>query len=298
MYNSANINYTAAGTTLQNINFAASDFSLSNPSASVCVPFVTGFEATSVDHYQLNISCSINSSSSFNLQTYVHPNTEIKKLTVYVVIYDSTNLTALYIYFPDYTITTTYLGTQTTFASLPQGLFDQNFIGGLSSFSFQNNVEYNNTLSIPTSNLVYTSPSSLYNAVPQLQFRVRYCPSAYPYYNIQDSLCYTVCPSTTYPNSTGFVCFACGDYCLTCLNSTVCTTCISTMILTTSNASGVTTASCICPISSYLYNRVCYGCDYTCLTCTSTGQFYNCITCDSANNRTIKTTIYSNNFTC
>ncbi len=270
-----------------------------SPSTSICVPFVTGIKATSPDHYQLNITCSMNTlGDAFILQSFVHPNTQITDLTVYVVIYDPTNLAVLSLYFPDYTITTTYLGTQTTFVSQPKGFFDQNFIGGLSSFSFQNNIEYNNTLSIPTSNLVYTSTSSLYNSVPQLQFRVRYCPSAYPYYNTQDGLCYTVCPSTTYAYSIGFVCYACGAYCLTCLNSTVCTTCIPMMILNTvTNGSG-TTATCICPTSSYMYNGVCYGCDYTCLTCTSTGQYYNCLTCDSANHRSTKTTIYSNNFTC
>lgn len=240
----------------------------------------------------------------FTLYANVHPNTIITSLTVYVVIYDPTDLAVLSIYFPDYTITTTYLGTQTTFASLPKGYFDQNFIGGLSSFSFQNNIEYNNTLSIPTSNLVYTSPSSLYNSVPQLQFRVRYCPSAYPFYNLKDSLCYTVCPSTTYLGSTGFVCYACGAYCLTCLNSTVCTTCISTMILNTTTTLNTTdnvnytTSTCICPTSSYLYYGVCYGCDYTCLTCTSTGQYYNCLTCDPLMNRTTPSYYYPYNNTC
>lgn len=221
------------------------------------------------------------SAISFLLTATVHPDTEITDLTVYVVMYNPDNLAVYSIYFADYTITETYLGTQTKFASLPYGYYDQNFIGGLSSFSFQNNIEYNNTLSIPISNLVYTSPSSLYNSVPQLQFRVRYCPTAYTYYNIRDGLCYTVCPSTTYANSSGFICYACGDYCLTCLNNYTCTTCISTMILQIIGTSAI----CVCPISSYYYNGACYECDQTCLTCTATGQWYNCESCDPNNYR-------------
>ncbi len=264
------------------------------PSTAVCVPFVTGVSALSVDHYQLNITCAMSSPTAFRLSATVHTNTQITALTVYVVLYDSTNLAILSLYFADYTIATTYLGTQTTTASLPNGYFDQNFIGGLSSFSFQNNIEYNNTLSIPISNKVYTSPSSLYNSVPQLQFRVRYCPSVYPYYNTADSLCYTICPSTTYAYPPGFVCYPCGTYCLSCLSSTVCSVCAATMILSTSGA----TATCICPLTSYIYNGVCYGCDYSCLTCTSTGQYYNCLSCNASNHRSTLTPIIPYNNTC
>ena len=181
------------------------------------------------------------------------------------------------LYFVDYTLTTTYLGSQTVSASLPMGYFDSNFIGGMDSFSMQNNVEYNLTLAIPINNTVYTSPSSMYNSVPQVQIRVRYCPAAYPNYNIKDKLCYTICPTSTYSNSTGFVCYACGAYCLTCLNSSVCTNCDSTKVL----SSGI----CTCPMNSYLYNDICYGCHYSCHTCAATGQFYNCLSCDSTTYR-------------
>lgn len=156
----------------------------------------------------------------------------------------------------------------------------------MESFSIQDNIEFNLTLPIPTSNIIYSSITSLYNSVPQVQVRVRYCPNAYPYYNTKDSLCYTVCPSTTYGNSTGFVCYPCGSYCLTCLNNTVCTNCISTMVLTS--------GTCSCPSTSYLYNGICYGCDYTCLACTSTGQYYNCLNCSKDN---FRSTLSSNN-TC
>lgn len=194
----------------------------------VCVPFVTGVTATSTDYYQLNITCAVTGSTTATLTGTVHSSTLISALTVYIFVYDSTHLAVKSLYFVDHTITTTYQGTQTVFASLPQGYYDINFIGGLASFSITNNLEYNCTLSIPSNNTVYTKTTSLYNSVPQVQIRLRLCPTSSPYYNIVDSLCYIACPSTTYIDSSAFICYACSSYCSTCLNSTVCTECFTT----------------------------------------------------------------------
>ena len=54
---------------------------------------------------------------------------------------------------------------------------------------------------------------------------------------------------------------------------------------------------CSCPLSSYLYSDTCYGCDYTCLTCTATGQYYNCLSCNSSNYRELTPTS-AFNYTC
>ena len=129
------------------------------------------------------------------------------------------------VFFVDYTVTSAYQGTQTVFASLPQGYFDLNFIGGLSSFSIVDNLEYNVTLNIPNGNTFYTPSTSLYNSVPQVQIRLRLCPTAYPYYNILDALCYVSCPTGTYGDSSAFICYACSTYCDTCLSATTCTLC-------------------------------------------------------------------------
>ena len=106
----------------------------------VCVPFLNGVNANSVDFYQLNMTCTITATTSFSISAVSHPNTQINSLTASIIAYDSTDLSAKYIYFVDYTKTTTYQGSQTVFASLPYGYFDINFIGGLSSFSMQNNI--------------------------------------------------------------------------------------------------------------------------------------------------------------
>jgi cysteine-rich repeat protein len=257
----------------------------------ICVPFLTGVTATSVDFYQLNLTCVITASNAFTITGVVHPNTFISALAVNIISYDTTDLTSKSIYFADYSKTTTYLGTQTVFASLPFGYYDSNFIGGLASFSMQINIEFNATLSIPTSNNIYTSSTSLYDCIPQVQIRVRNCPPAYPNYNINDGLCYTICPSTTYLIPSYFLCSPCGSFCATCTSNLVCNVCISPMILQS--------GSCICPTSSYLYNGICYECDHSCLTCTSTGQFYNCLTCNTSNYRTqVAVPLYNNSCPC
>ena len=220
------------------------------------MPFLVGVTANSSIFYQLNLTCAFTGNNSFNITGVVHPSTYILSLTVYIITYDTTYLSSKYIYFVDYAKTTTYLGTQTVFASLPFGYYDSNFIGGLSSFSMQDNIEFNATLAIPTSNAIYTSSTSMYDSIPQVQIRVRNCPPAYLNYNIVDGLCYTICPSTTYLISTNFLCSPCGSFCANCTSNITCTVCISPMIL----QSGV----CTCPTSSYLFNGVCYGCDYTC----------------------------------
>jgi len=106
----------------------------------VCIPFLGGINANSIDYYQLNLTCSITASTSFSLSATAHPNTVVSELTVYIVAYDSTDLAAKFIYYVDYTNSATYQGTQTIFASLPYGYLDSNFIGGLSSFSMQHNL--------------------------------------------------------------------------------------------------------------------------------------------------------------
>lgn len=190
------------------------------------------------------------------IQATTHPNTLVTSLMVSIVAYNPTDLAVQSIYFVDYTITTTYQGTETLFVSLPYGYHDSNFIGGLCSFSTQDNMEFNVTLAIPSNNTVYNSASSLYDNVPQLQIRVRFCPTADPYYNIVDKLCYATCPSTTYLNSVSLLCSPCGSNCLTCLSNLSCTTCINSMV----NLNGL----CACSLSFYLYNNTCYGCHYSC----------------------------------
>ena len=121
--------------------------------------------------------------------------------------------------------------------------------------------------------MVSNTISSLYDSAAQLQIRTRNCSqSAAPWYNKADGLCYSFCPSYTYSIASAFLCTPCSDNCMTCLNETICTLCSTGLM--------VNNGVCICSNSSYLYNGACYGCHYSCLTCTATGQYYNCLSCD------------------
>lgn len=104
------------------------------------MPFLTGINAISVDYYQLNLTCVITAPNSFSISAVSHPNTLISNVTIYMIAYAPTDLAVKYIYFVDYTMTSTFQGTQNVFASLPYGYYDSNFIGGLSSFSMQDNI--------------------------------------------------------------------------------------------------------------------------------------------------------------
>ena len=143
-----------------------------------------------------------------------------------------------------------------------------------------NNFGYNITLSLPSTN-ISSLVNSFYNNVPQVQIRLRLCGTSFPYYNVIDQLCYTLCPNTTYANSTVFICYRCPTDCLLCLNGSTCTTCVSPLIVDT------TTKLCVCPSNTYYFSNACHGCHYSCLTCISTGQYYNCLTCDASKNRTL-----------
>lgn len=253
----------------------------------VCIPWLTGVTTTTTDFYQLNLTCAITAANTATLTGVVHPNTKVTLLTIYILIYDPVALAVNSIYFVDYALTTTFYGVQKTFIYLPYGYFDNDYIGGLASFSMINNYEFNSTLS----NLnVTASSTSLYDSVPQLQIRLRICQSPYTYYSLVDSLCYAVCPPNTYSNFTSLICYACISNCLTCLNATSCTTCATNMYLAANS-------TCVCLNYTYLYNDRCYGCHYSCQTCTYSGQYYNCLTCDSSMHRTAAA--YTNfNFTC
>lgn len=239
--------------------------------------FLAGITGTTSDYYQLNLTCSVSTASSATVTATAYPSTIISSLTFYLLIWDTSNLAVKSNYFVDYAIATTYYGTQKTFLSLPYGYLDLSYLGGVSSFSYNNNQDLNVTLNTLTQ-LVYTSTTSLYNSVPQFQVRLRVCAYSSPYYNTLDGLCYPICPSYTFGNSTSFICSACPTACKTCLNASICTSC-STGFVVVNN-------SCTCATYTYSSGGTCVSCHYSCLTCAATGQYYNCLTCDSSAFRT------------
>jgi cysteine-rich repeat protein len=242
----------------------------------VCLAFVSGVKASSANNYQLNVTCVIDNAASAIVMATVYPSTMVSKLSFYVVVWDPVVLAVQSYLFVDYAVTTTYYNTQSSPLSLPYGYLDRGYCGGMASFSTTSQQELNYTLSSLT---LATSQTSLYDSAPQFQVRVRNCSSStYPFYNRADGLCYPVCPGYTYSVAGAFLCSACPSNCLTCLNASICTSCSPGML--------VVNSACQCANSSFLWGSTCMGCDYSCLTCVATGQYYNCLSCDPSNYRT------------
>ena len=218
-----------------------------NPTLSMtgtpkCAAWITGLTASSTDYYQLNETCSVTAANTATVATTVYSTTLVTSLTFYIISWDETQLATESYYFVDYATTTITYNSQQTFYSPSNGVIDNNYIGGLGSFSITDNQEYNFTLS---SQAMVTSSLSLYNDAPQFQVRVRNCSeSSHPFYNQVDGYCYSTCPTGTYTSSSAFICYACLSNCATCLNGSVCTTCDTGKNLT---ASG----TCVCTDYTY-----------------------------------------------
>lgn len=134
----------------------------------------------------------------------VHSNTQVRLITVYMLIWDNTYLLIASYYFVDYHLCTSRFGVQQPpFYVLPYSQITGTFIHGLASISMNNNIQFNITFN----NLTYTtSTNSLYDDAPQFQVRTRSCDSPYTFFNKVDMLCYVGCPDTTYPVTIYQVC--------------------------------------------------------------------------------------------
>lgn len=161
-----------------------------------CLSFFNGMTATSADHYQLNLSCSVTATTTATLVATVHSDTKITILTVYLLVWDNTFLFIAALYFVDSAICRSLYGVQQNYFTLPYNYIDTSYIGGLGSFSTRDNYEFN--ISLSNRNFT-TSTSSYYDDVPQFMMRVRNCTAPYSFFDKVDLLCYVGCPNTTYP---------------------------------------------------------------------------------------------------
>lgn len=204
IYQGGNLASSPDGTyRTDNFNVALSP-SLSMSGQPTCIVFLAGVDCLQSTDYQLNLTCTVTAASTAIVKGTVYPSTQVSNFSIYVVAWDPVYLAVQSYYFVDYAITTTYYNVQKSFITLPYGYIDRDYIGGTSCFSTSNNMEHNITLS---SLLVYTTPSSLFDAVTQFQVRVRNCSqSLYPYYNKNDGLCYHICPNYTYALTNAFAC--------------------------------------------------------------------------------------------
>lgn len=103
----------------------------------VCLPFLSGITATSNDHFQVNLTCSIlaASASQATVTATVYASTSVSLLSFYLIVWDPVVLASQSFFFADSAITSTYYNVQKTFLTLSKGYIDKNYIGGLTSFS-------------------------------------------------------------------------------------------------------------------------------------------------------------------
>ena len=146
---------------------------------------------------------------------------------------------------------------------------------GLNSFSLigQTKVKF---VSLTGSNTTISSTTN-FNLLEfcywSLKFRT--CPPSNPYYCSTDGLCYDICPTGTYVNTTSKLCLACSFTCETCSSSSLCLTCSS------SNFRYLNGTSCK-PIVGYYENgtAIAAACSVPlgspCLNCTNN---VTCVSC-------------------
>ena len=101
-------------------------------------------------------------------------------------------------------------------------------------------------------------------------FKMRVCPTGYPYFQVATLLCFDVCPDGTYPNNTIYTCPPCNYTCLTCSAFNVCTNCN----LTTNRYQNGTACP---PNAGYFDNN-------TAIAVLCSSVIPQCGTCDSATN--------------
>ena len=202
---------------------------------------------------------------------------------------------------------------------------------GLNSFSLsgQTKVKF---VSLTGSNTTISSTTN-FNLLEfcywSLKFRT--CPLSNPYYCSTDGLCYDICPTGTYVNTTSKLCLACSFTCETCSSSSLCLTCSSSNFRYLNGTSckpivgyyengTAIAAACSVPLGSpclnctnnvtcvscangyYLSAGQCSICSLNCLACTgslactSCSSSYilvsgQCIISNSTNSTTMNTTI-------
>lgn len=110
-------------------------------------------------------------------------------------------------------------------------------------------------------------------------FRLRVCPTGYPYFDSSTLLCYDICPNGKYPDIPTLQCLPCLYSCVTCSSYSVCTNCSSTdfRVLIANNCP---------PIPGYYDNSTstavpCSVSVANCTDCYLSGSSVVCITCGS-----------------
>ena len=134
----------------------------------------------------------------------------------------------------------------------------------------------------------YSSTQTRVTTFRGFNHRVPLCASNLTFFEPTNDLCYDICPSRHFIDSTYSLCLTCHYSCLNCSagsSSTACSDCAS------SDNRQLNSGSCDCSVG-YFENgsALCPQCDVSCLTCNET---VSCLSCNSSLNRAL-----SSNGTC
>ena len=110
-----------------------------NTTDALCVPYLCGLTATSSGTYQVNVSCSIKTSSSYTINVTVASSTVVSHILLYILAVDQKYNSYESKIFTDYGIGESKDGTQYTTWNPPKGFIIPNLFVGLRSISFEQN---------------------------------------------------------------------------------------------------------------------------------------------------------------
>ena len=131
------INSGSGSTRTESINPTITTVNTNND--IIYATFVTGFQARANDYYQANLTTSLASTTTLQVDITVAEDTEIDHMTIYYLVADLTDLAVESWTFVETGVMKATYGTQYTFFS-PEAFFDDNYISGMRSFSMRDNI--------------------------------------------------------------------------------------------------------------------------------------------------------------
>lgn len=238
--------------------------------------FLSGFNLISkTTGIYISVNASVNNASSFKVDLATCGDISVTAVSFFLISCDVTAAMATYtriidLYYwqmlvnveKDGPIPVTDISTQTFYRNNIYGLHHLDYPIGNVAF-YLNNTAYD-------SNLL------LFYGIHQ---RMRSCPERTPYYYHAVQLCFDVCPSYTYTNTSFNFCVACKYSCSKCDNPLVslsCTQCAS------SDNRVLNGTNCDCAVGYFQQPgsiATCGTCNYRCVTCTSSSNL-SCSSCD------------------
>lgn len=147
---------------------------------------------------------------------------------------------------------------------------------GMKSFNFSSISSVKFATTIGTTTSVASSSMYKYLSFMYWSFKLRVCPTGYPYFIASTLLCYDICPDGMYGNATSLMCLLCDYTCLTC-NSNTNTSCLTCNSTNNRNLTGTSCPPSFGYYENYTANTLLCSLVLTnCLACTNNATCTNC----------------------